>query len=51
LENIKVIQTAGALLDDAAMIAVKQWKYAPTTCDGIPIRIENELQINFTLSY
>ncbi len=35
----------------AAMTAVKQWRFVPTTCDGIPIRVENELQVNFTLSY
>ena len=33
------------------MTAVKQWRFVPTTCDGIPIRVENELQVNFTLSY
>jgi len=51
LQNLKVIQSAGADLDQAAMTAVKQWKYAPTTCEGTPIRVESETQINFTLSY
>jgi TonB family protein len=51
LEDVKVIQSAGRYLDEAAMTAVKQWRFVPTTCDGIPIRVENELQVNFTLSY
>jgi TonB family protein len=50
LESIKIIQTAGAALDQAAMDAVKQWKYAPTTCAGVPIRVEGEIQVNFELA-
>jgi TonB family protein len=50
IEMLKVIESAGPLFDEAAMNAVRQWKYNPAVCDGVPIRKESEVQVNFALS-
>lgn len=38
------------MLDQAAIDAVKQWKYAPTRVDGVPVEVEMNVYLNFTLS-
>jgi TonB family protein len=38
------------MLDQAAIDAVKQWKYQPTRVDGVPVEVEMNVYINFTLS-
>jgi protein TonB len=37
------------LLDDAALTAVRQWRYAPTTLNGLPVPIVMTVTVNFTL--
>ena len=37
------------LLDAAALDAVKQWKYAPTLMNGVPVPVIMTLTVNFTL--
>lgn len=37
-----------ALLDQAALDAVKQWKYTPTTLNGVPVPIIITVTVNFT---
>ena len=49
VQNTAVIQTAGTDLDEAALTAVKQWRYSPTTCGNTPISEETEITVNFTL--
>lgn len=44
-----VIVSAGALLDDAALDAVRQWRYDPTTLNGIPVSIETTISVVFRL--
>jgi TonB family protein len=34
----------------SAMAAVKQWRYKPYTLNGIPVEVDTQVQINFTLS-
>lgn len=36
-------------LVDAAMEAVKQWKYQPTLLNGNPVEVVTEIDVNFTL--
>lgn len=38
------------LLDDAAVAAVKQWKYSPTILNGSPIQVSTTVNVIFTLS-
>jgi protein TonB len=38
-----------ALLDQAALEAVKQWKYSPTTLNGVPVPVIMTVTVNFTL--
>lgn len=47
LHDIKVVQSAGKELDDAAVVAVSQWRYEPVNCNGNPIEAETMVSINF----
>jgi protein TonB len=38
-----------ALLDQAALDAVKQWKFSPTTLNGVPVPVIMTVTVNFTL--
>lgn len=46
----KVIQSAGVLLDQAAMDAVKQWKYDPPTCGGQNASMEADISVVYSIS-
>jgi TonB family protein len=50
VQRVKVLQSAGAILDQAAAEAVGQWVYLPTDCgSGRPLPTEIEVWVNFTL--
>jgi TonB family protein len=49
VQNATVIPTAGKALDEAALTAVKQWKYRPTTSGITPIPVETGITINCAL--
>jgi TonB family protein len=38
------------MLAPAAIVAVKQWKYQPFLVDGVPVKVETTVQVNFTLA-
>ncbi len=38
------------LLAPAALAAVRQWRYQPTLLDGVPVEVETEIDVNFTLA-
>lgn len=44
----KVLRSV-ALLDEAALDAVMQWKYTPTTLNGVPTPVLMTVTVNFTL--
>lgn len=47
-EITKALPLAGPdVLRDATMAAVKDWKYAPYTCDGQPTRVEMAIESHF----
>jgi TonB family protein len=48
VEEIKVVE-GSPLFIDAAVAAVKQWKYTPTLLDGIPIKIKGKVTVGFKL--
>lgn len=47
--NVELI-SGHPLLAPAAMDAVRQWKYKPYLLNGIPVAVETQAQVNFTLS-
>ena len=49
--KIGVLKTAGEGLDRSAMDAVRQWKYEPFNCNGVPVEIETQVTVNFTLQH
>ena len=48
VSDVTVLRGA-ALLDDAAINAVRQWEYTPTLLNGLPIRVVMTVTVNFTL--
>ncbi|MCI0348436.1 MAG: energy transducer TonB [Acidobacteriales bacterium] len=47
LHNAAVLQTAGSRMDSAALEAVRQWRFKPATCKGVPIPFELTVEVNF----
>ena len=39
----------GILLVEAAVTAVRQWKYSPTLLNGEPVPVIGTITVNFTL--
>jgi len=48
--RLRVLQTASPLLTPAALEAVKQWRYRPTTLNGQAVEVLTTITINFTLN-
>ena len=38
------------MLNDAALEAVRQWRYTPTTLNGVPVEVVMTVTVNFTLN-
>lgn len=49
VENVKVLRGVHPLLDQAAVNAVKQWRYKPATLNGKPVRVHSTVTVNFKL--
>jgi len=49
VENIKLID-GDQQLGEAAMDAIKQWKFKPYVLNGTPVEVETTITFNFTLS-
>jgi TonB family protein len=47
--DIKVLSTLSPEFDEAAMDAVKKWKFSPATKDGKPVAAKINVQVNFHL--
>ena len=48
VQDVKVLRSI-PLLDQAAVDAVKQWLYTPTTLNGVPVPVVMTVTVNFTL--
>jgi periplasmic protein TonB len=48
VERLKVLRSQ-PLLDEAAIAAVRQWRYTPTLLNGAPVAVLISITINFTL--
>ena len=49
IQNLKVI-SGHPMLTQAALDAVKQWRYKPYLLNGEPVEVDTQVQVNFTLS-
>lgn len=49
ITDLSIVQPAGMGLDEAAIEAVKQWKYKPYLLQGEPVEVETTITVNFTL--
>jgi protein TonB len=43
------VLTSKPLLDEAALAAVRQWVFSPTTLNGVPVPVLMTVTVNFTL--
>src|SRR6185436_11147505 len=50
ITDLSVIEGPAALMK-AAMEAVWQWKYKPTTLNGEPVEVSTQIDVTFTLSH
>lgn len=47
LQGLKILDSSHPILSEAAMEAVKQWRYAPPMCASVPVSVENEVAVRF----
>lgn len=50
IHELRVVR-GHALLIDAAMVAVKQWIFAPTILNGQPVEVQAPIQVTFILNH
>jgi protein TonB len=48
IAELKVV-SGHPLLIQAALEAVKQWRYQPTMLNGVPVEVITTIDVNFTL--
>jgi protein TonB len=48
VQDLKILRHV-PLLDQAALDAVKEWKFTPTTLNGQPVEVLMTVTVNFTL--
>jgi protein TonB len=48
VESVKVLRSE-VFLDDAAIRAVKQWRYTPTELNGVPVPVLMTITVVFSL--
>jgi protein TonB len=49
VEDVRV-KSGSSVLAQAAIEAVKQWRYRPYLLNGEPVEVDSQITINFTLS-
>lgn len=49
VRDVRVLRPV-ALLDQAAIDAVREWRFTPTLLNGVPVPIIMTVTVNFTLS-
>jgi protein TonB len=50
VQSLKVVNSDSPLLSQAAMDAVKQWKYRPYILNGSPVEVDTTVTVNFTMA-
>jgi TonB family protein len=51
LHKLAVINSAGRAADSRAFSALRQWRYKPATCQGVPIEAEGTVEFPVELSH
>jgi TonB family protein len=49
VSNVEVLQSLDRGLDEAAVNALRQWRYEPATLEGVPVRVVMTVNMTFTL--
>jgi TonB family protein len=49
LQNLKVVRSAGPDFDASALEAVKNWRYAASKCNNVPVPVETVIDVAYTL--
>jgi protein TonB len=49
VKNARILRSVNPLLNDAALDAVRQWRYSPTTLNGVPVEVLMTVNVNFQL--
>jgi protein TonB len=49
IENLKVV-SGHPMLTQAALDAVRNWRYQPTVLNGEPVEVETTINVNFSLT-
>ena len=49
MERVEVL-SGNAILAQAAVAAVRQWRYEPTRLDGQPVEVETSVTVTFVLN-
>jgi protein TonB len=50
IDNVQVISSPRRDFSDAAVAAVRQYRYTPAMKDGVPVRVWHQIVLNFTLA-
>jgi TonB family protein len=50
VQNLRIVNSDSPLLNQAALDAVKQWKYKPYVLNGTPVEVDTNVTVNFTLT-
>jgi len=50
IQGLRVVSSPSPLLNQAALEAVKQWRYRPYILNGEPVEVDTTITVNFTLS-
>jgi protein TonB len=48
-QNLRVTNSAGNNFDQAALDAVRRWKFQPASCNGVPMPVIVSIQVNFRM--
>jgi TonB family protein len=49
LKDMEIVRSASKLLDDAALEAIRKWRYRPYMCGGNPVQVETTVSVSFSL--
>jgi protein TonB len=50
IESLAVQSTTNAMFNNAALDAVRQWKYKPYVLNGDPTEVDTTITVNFNLN-
>ncbi|MCI0603649.1 energy transducer TonB [bacterium] len=50
VEEVKVLRSLHPVMDQAALNAVKQWKYKPAVLNGRPVKVYFTVTVTFRLA-